>query len=57
MQKKSRFGTRSLGETIIKSKRQVLLQWMTAMIDSVYFIKTQTESSKANFSKKISITD
>lgn len=44
-------------EAIIKAKRPVLLKLARAMMDSVHFIKTQREATKAIFAKKMRITD
>jgi NitT/TauT family transport system substrate-binding protein len=44
-------------EATIKTKRPVLLKLARAMMESVHFIKTQREATKAIFAKKMRITD
>ena len=44
-------------EATIKTKRPVLLKLTRAMMESVHFIKTQREATKAIFAKKMRITD
>jgi len=44
-------------EATIKSKRPVLLKLGRAMMESVHFIKTQREATKAIFAKNMRITD
>jgi NitT/TauT family transport system substrate-binding protein len=44
-------------EATIKTKRPVLLKLTRAMMESVHFIKTHREATKAIFAKKMRITD
>jgi NitT/TauT family transport system substrate-binding protein len=43
--------------TILKTKRPIFAKFARAMVESVYFIKTEKEASKAIFGKNLRITD
>jgi NitT/TauT family transport system substrate-binding protein len=44
-------------ETILKAKRPILAKFSRAMVEAVYFIKTEKEATKAIFGKNLRITD
>ena len=44
-------------ETILKAKRPMLLKFGRAMIESVHFIKSEKEPTKAIFAKNLRISD
>jgi NitT/TauT family transport system substrate-binding protein len=44
-------------ESILKAKRPMMLKFARAMVEAVHSIKTEKESTKAIFSKKLRMTD
>jgi hypothetical protein len=44
-------------ESILKAKRPMMLKFARAMVEAVHSIKTEKESTKAIFSKKLRLTD